>query len=217
MEKITILCDKLRCELRNEYENLKMNFYKNFPITKKDEEFIDDEFDDCNEEGYNFDENFDETYDDLDDYNNEEYDDENSDYEFFEKQVDFENNVFSKLGNYIKESKYKSLFLLIILEDVYEYLKSQEIIDFVLQDYEIEILEKLELHDLDDLLKKLTNSETFFLDMITLFFEYDCEASIEDRFKNRKLIELSNNYEYLKKFKINILDDMHYEYVKRRF
>ena len=194
MEDITIITEKLRNQVIDNYNEYRNEFFSD----KKDNyEYYED--DDIDEEIDEDDEFFDSSIDDFIEYESDQY----------EKQV------FLKLSDGIKESKYKKIIYLIFLEDVYEYIKTKQINQEKLYDYEEILLHCLEKENLNILMKKLDNSDEFMLDIITLFIEYNFDQKAEDKYKNRKVIESSNYLEYLKKFKIYLLDDMQYEYKKR--
>lgn len=148
------------------------------------------------------DEEYYEEYDNF--YEDEAFEDDNYDEEVLEKLLDF-----------IISSKYKNIFKLIIFNDVYEYIKTREISEIQLYKYELEILDKLENNDLIELLDKINYSKNFFLDLVTIFIEYNNDSFIEqEKYKNKKLLELSNNIDKLKKFKIYLFDDLQIQYKK---
>ena len=198
MEQIQILTKILRKELINKYYDLKLLEKTSCTLKYYD---LKDQFDYYNQD-----------FDDYYDYNYEDFDDKL----FEENGLMFEENVLLNLLKDIKESKYKNIFFLILFEDVYEYIKSKEIIDSNLYEYELNILKDLENIDLAKLINNIENDNEFALDIFTLFIEYDSQCLEEDRIKNKKLIELSNNIEYLDKFKIHILDTLQYQLNKRR-
>ena len=70
----------------------------------------------------------------------------------------------------------------------------------------------------NELLIKLNDfDEEIFFDVITLFFEYNLQNNFNDKYRNRILIKNSNNFECLKKFKVYILDEITFDYEKRRY
>jgi len=129
---------------------------------------------------------------------------------------DFIQDVYVELIDYIKNNQYKRIIYLILFEDIYEYMKSKEIANLKVYDYEKNIINNLENLDLTNLIKKINNNQELLLDYLTIFFEYQFENTEETKIKNKKLIELSNNQKYLNKFNISILDDLQYQYTKTR-
>lgn len=211
MEDITIITEKLRNQVIDNYNEYRNEFFSdkkdNYEYYEDDD--IDEEIDEDDE--YYEDDDIDEEIDEDDEFFDSSIDD------FIEYESDqYEKQVFLKLSDGIKESKYKKIIYLIFLEDVYEYIKTKQINQEKLYDYEEILLHCLEKENLNILMKKLDNSDEFMLDIITLFIEYNFDQKAEDKYKNRKIIESSNYLEYLKKFKIYLLDDMQYEYKKRR-
>ena len=155
-------------------------------------------------------------------YNSKSFD-SNIDYDNIEEdefceciENTFEEDVFNKLIKYIKSNNYKEIIYLILFEDIYEYIKSKQISNLKLYDYEKKMLNNLENLELIKLIKNLNNDQELLLDYLTIFFEYQFENTEETKIKNKKLIELSNNQKYLNKFNISILDDLQYQYTKTR-
>lgn len=192
MEEITIITEELRKQVINKYNEYRSEFLINEDNNYYDEnDYFEDDFDE---------DDFDEYIDDFIEYDADQYVDQ----------------IFFKLSDNIRKSKYKKIIYLIFLEDAYEYIKIRQINQKSLNDYEEVLLYCLEEENLNILLKKFDISDDFLLDIITIFIQYNLEQKIEDRYKNRKQIELSNHIDCLKKFKIYLLDNMQYEYTKRR-
>lgn len=187
MEEITIITEELRKQIINKY----IEYRSEFLINEDNNYYDEDDYDE---------DDFDEYIDDFIEYEADQYEDQ----------------IFFKLSDNIRKSKYKKIIYLIFLEDAYEYIKIRQINQKSLNAYEEVLLYFLEEENLNILLKKFDISDEFLLDIITIFIQYNLEQKIEDRYKNRKQIELSNNIDCLKKFKIYLLDNMQYEYTKRR-
>ena len=103
------------------------------------------------------------------------------------------------------------------MQDVWEYLKSRDVSRLPLMSYETATLEFLENWDIKKIFKKLNSSSDFDLNLLTIFLEYHDLNDIENRIKNKTIIELTGNDQTFNKFKINVIDDIQYEYVKRKF
>lgn len=206
MEIVSTLTEELRNKLIIEFKQLKEKLYINC-------EFDDENDFDINDDEDEFDVEFDNDY--AVEIDNNELDSTFDEYKD-EELNNFQKNVYLNLSKFIKDNKYKNIFYLIILKDVYECIKTKVLINVKVQDEEYEILEKLEDHDLEDLLRKINESEAFFLNLLTIFFIYNDDYTIIDKYKNRKIIEKSNNKQYLDKFKISFLDDIQYQYIKTR-
>ena len=192
MEEITIITEELRKQVINKYNEYRSEFLINEDNNYYYEnDYVEDDFDE---------DDFDEYIDDFIEYDADQYVDQ----------------IFFKLSDNIRKSKYKKIIYLIFLEDAYEYIKIRQINQKSLNDYEEVLLYCLEEENLNILLKKFDIFDEFLLDIITIFIQYNLEQKIEDRYKNRKQIELSNHIDCLKKFKIYLLDNMQYEYTKRR-
>ena len=198
MEEFTTITQILRSELMEKYRNLQ----NNLDIENKDEtddiDFFYDAIDEYSknnsedlEEYYNSDINED---DDLDDYD----------------------KVLLEIINYIKNNKYKNIFYLLIFNDVYEHLKTNQICNNIQYDYEMKILEFLETFNIKELINKANTSNPFFMDLIEEFTDYQILCTEEEKDKNKKIIELTNNTKYINKFKIHILDDIQKQYTKTR-
>ena len=222
MGEFETLTEILRKELMNKYRELYDVYSKKYYKNQEQDDCEDQDYSDYQEQEY--DKYEDQDYSDYDEQEYDEYEDQNCDdsidydkEDTKSKEVRYDEDVLGKLVNYIINSKYKNLFKLIILNDVYEYIKSKEISELALYTYEEEMLEKLENDDLNDLLDKIKRSENFFDDLVAVFLEYNQNTLIEqDKYKNIKLIELSNNIDKLQKFKIHIFDDLQFQYKKTR-
>ena len=143
---------------------------------------------------------------DDEDYFNEEWTTEDNDYE----------NLLLELSKYVKNNKYKNLLCLIIFNDVYEYIKANKICNIPIHVNEQAILQLLETFNINELIKKINTSNSFFLDLLDIFIEYQITSIEEEKEKNKKLIELTNNSKYIDKFKINMLDNIQKQYTKTR-
>lgn len=222
MGEFETLTEILRKELMNKYRELYDVYSKKYYKNQEQDDCEDQDYSDYQEQEY--DKYEDQDYSDYDEQEYDEYEDQNCDdsidydkEDTKSKEDRYDEDVLGKLVNYIIDSKYKNLFKLIILNDVYEYIKSKEISELALYTYEEEMLEKLENDDLNDLLDKIKRSENFFDDLVAVFLEYNQNTLIEqDKYKNIKLIELSNNIDKLQKFKIHIFDDLQFQYKKTR-
>ena len=222
MGEFETLTEILRKELMNKYRELYDVYSKKYYKNQEQDDCEDQDYSDYQEQEY--DKYEDQDYSDYDEQEYDEYEDQNCDdsidydkEDTKSKEDRYDEDVLGKLVNYIINSKYKNLFKLIILNDVYEYIKSKEISELALYTYEEEMLEKLENDDLNDLLDKIKRSENFFDDLVAVFLEYNQNTLIEqDKYKNIKLIELSNNIDKLQKFKIHIFDDLQFQYKKTR-
>lgn len=209
MDNLYTLTEDIRKKLCNEYDRLNENFHENEESTE-----ILYEIEEFNEESEYEDGEF---FEQENEYDIDSYEVDFLVNEYLEKETDnFENNVYLNLKNYIENSRYKNIIYLTILNDVYEFIKSNLLNNCKLKKYEIEILEKLEDHDTDDLLKKVNESDAFFLDLLTIFFEYNYNYTNQNKYENRKIIKTYDNTDCFKKFKIFFLDDIQYEYEKRR-
>ena len=198
MEEFTTITKILRDELMEKYKHLQNNLeIENEEETHDIDLFYDaiDEYYENNletlEEYYNTDFNED---DDLDDYD----------------------KVLLELIRYIKNNKYKNLLYLIIFNDVYEHLKTNQICNNIQNNYEVKILEFLETFNIKELINKANTSNPFFMDIIEEFTDYQILCTEEEKDKNKKIIELTNNTKYINKFKIHILDDIQKQYTKTR-
>ena len=162
------------------------------------------------------------TFDDEDFEDEDEFDDEDE-FVFVESEAlnddelkEFNEQVELKMINRIRNNKYKNIIYLVLLEDAYEYIKSNQILEKKLEDFEYNNLLILENTPLPNIIKMMNTNDEFILDIFSLFYNYNYDNSLEDKFKNRKLIHLTKNSKYLEKFKIYKLDDMQYKYYKRR-
>ncbi len=138
------------------------------------------------------------------------------DFIFKQNTTQFENDVFLRLYENIKQSKYKNIFYLIILEDTYEFIKSKQITKNNVPKFELEILKYLEQESLKNNLMRMEQDNIFVFDLMTLYFEYNYYNTVENKYNNRKLIKSNCPKSCLDKFKIYLLDDIQYEYNKRR-
>jgi hypothetical protein len=70
---------------------------------------------------------------------------------------------------------------------------------------------------MQQLFDKIENNEDFYLDLLTIYLEYQFELGneLEIKQKNRKLLELLNDTT-IKKFKINLIDNIQFQYIKTR-
>ena len=199
MEEFTTITRILRDELMEKYRSLQNNIE-----IENDEETHDIDF----------------FYESIDDYseNNLEDDDEYYNNEFDEEDIIFDDfdKVLLKLIYYTKENEYKNLLYLIIFNDIYEYLKVNQICNNDIYDHEIKILDFLETFNISELINKLDTSNAFFMDIMEIFTEYQIICTEEEKNKNKKIIELTNNTKYIDKFKINLLDDIQKQYTKTR-
>lgn len=194
MENFITLTEKITNEILSYYETTKLQFEK---LTNYEDYEDDWEYEEENMiETENFQTNLDEFMED----NFEEY----------------ENKVFKKVIEYINNSKYKNIAYLIIMQDAWEYLKTKQIINMELFDYQQSMLDFLENWDLKHFFSKIKESEEFSIDLFVLFIEYHYTHEIENRMVNRKLIELANKDKNYDKFKIKIIDDIGYQYKKTR-
>ena len=196
MEDLKIITEYLREELIKFYKDLKAKFDSIECIDEEDE--YEDDYDDNSQN--------------LSDEDLEKLADEFSDDNYYRYQREVED----KLLNKIKNSKFKKLIYFILLEDVYEYVKSEQILDGVLIDYEECYLDILEKESLEKLIDLFDNDNEFLLDIFSMFYDYNNYNTEDDKFKNRKLIELSGNLKYLEKFKVYKFDDIQYVYQKRK-
>ena len=196
MEDLKIITEYLREELIKFYKDLKAKFDSIECIDEEDE--YEDDYDDNSQN--------------LSDEDLEKLADEFSDDNYYRYQREVED----KLLNKIKNSKFKKLIYFILLEDVYEYVKSEQILDGVLIDYEECYLDILEKESLEKLIDLFDNDIEFLLDIFSMFYDYNIYNTKDDKFKNRKLIELSGNLKYLEKFKVYKFDDIQYVYQKRK-
>ncbi len=151
----------------------------------------------------------------LDEFDTDEFDD-NIDLFIEEQKIDFEEKVVSKLINDIKSSKYKKMIYLILLQDAFEFIKTEQIKKNGIDIYEKDIITHLENLDVDRLIHLLDFDDEIFFDIITLFFEYNLQNNFNDKYRNRTLIRNSNSFECLKKFKVYMLDDITFNLEKRR-
>lgn len=204
MEEFETLTKILRKELMTKYRELYHDYSKK---QYENENYGDyDDYDDENFEDY-----YDENYEDFED---EEDDTDNKEDNIDEEDL-YDEEVLDKIVRFILNSKYRNIFKLIIFNDVYEYIKSKEISGISLYEYEQEMLEKLENDSLYELLDKIKCSENFFDDLVAVFLEYNQNTLIEqERYKNIKLLELSNNIDKLKKFKVYFFDNLQFQYKK---
>ena len=191
MKNFTTLTEKIRSQILYNYEVAKQEYEKvNAEEEYEEGELNEDEINNLDELEYCLEEIL------LD--GNEEY----------------ENQVLYKVIRQIDNSKYKNITYLIMMQDIWEYLKVKQIANIELLDYEKSMLEFLEIWDLKNSFKKINSSNEFKLDLFILFIEYHYTHEIENRMINRKLIELSNNHRNYEKFKIKHLDDIQYQYKK---
>ena len=186
MDELITITQFLRDCLKNDYKNFKNSYFERLNLDKLL----------CNEDDY---------YEDFDVCVEENL-----------EPISFEEDVFFKLIDIIKNSKYKNILYLIILNDVYEHIKTKQICELHLFKQDLYLLNTLESCDLNDLFNKMNKDEDFLLDLVTIYIEYEIDCSFETKMKNKKLLELSNNYHYLNKFKINIIDDIQNQYTKTR-
>lgn len=189
--KFTTINEILRKIIIDKYYTYKQEY---MPDTE-DEPEIEDEFDDID---------INEFEDNID--------------EFIEEQkIDFEEKVISRLIDDIKSSKYKKIIYLILLQDAFEHIKTEQLKNKCIGIYEKDMIVHLENLDIDRLIHLLDFDEEIFFDVITLFFEYNLQNNFNDKYRNRILIKNSNNFECLKKFKVYILDEITFDYEKRRY
>lgn len=190
--EIEMLTEALRSQILDLYYKLKSDFLSANDIT--DEDIIDDE---------------------VDYYSDDEFLDEILDEVLANNQQQYEEEVILKLINYIKSSSYKRIMYLILLNDVFEYIKPKKMRNKELYLYEEDVLEHLERLSINKLIEMLNIDDDFFTDILTLFMEYNTNYNIDEKYRNRKLLELSDNIVYLKKFNIYLFDNIQYEYTKR--
>lgn len=195
MENLKTITEMLRDNIKDEYIHLKEKFYNDINEYNLDQELEDFDDEDLNE--------------------NYLEDDEDLDIEYLDEDEKFYNEVYAKLMNTIKASKYKKIIYLILLQDTYECIKSKKISDLELHKYETEMLNLLGGLNLKRLINKIENDEEFYLDLLTIYLEYQFELNNELKQKNKKLLELSND-KMIKKFKIYVLDDVQFQYTKTR-
>ena len=198
MEEFTTITKILRDELMEKYRYLQNNLQiENEEKTDDIDVFYDaiDEYSQNNPE-------------DLEEYYNSDFD-ENDDLDNYDK-------LLLEIINYIKDSKYNKLLYLLIFNDVYEHLKTNQICNNIQYDYEMKILEFLETFNIKELINKANTSNPFFMDLIEEFTDYQILCTEEEKDKNKKIIELTNNTKYINKFKIHILDDIQKQYTKTR-
>ncbi len=129
--------------------------------------------------------------------------------------ISFEDEVYIKLYKDILSSRYKNILNLIILNDTYEFAKTEKIKDEFLDENELEALSFIETKELNDIFKKLEKCDDFLITVLTLFFAYHASFIKEQRDENRKILE-SINDTTLHKFLIFMFDSLQYEYRKRR-
>lgn len=189
--KFTTINEILRKKIIDKYYTYKQEYMPN----TEDETEVEDEFDDID---------INEFEDNID--------------EFIEEQkIDFEEKVISRLIDDIKSSKYKKIIYLILLQDVFEHIKTEQLKNKCIGIYEKDMIVHLENLDIDRLIHLLDFDEEIFFDVITLFFEYNLQNNFNDKYRNRILIKNSKNFECLKKFKVYILDEITFDYEKRRY
>ena len=189
--KFTTINEILRKKIIDTYYNYKQEYMPDI----EDNQEIEDEFDDID---------INEFEDNID--------------EFIEEQkIDFEEKVISRLIDDIKSSKYKKIIYLILLQDAFEHIKTEQLKNKCIGIYEKDMIVHLENLDIDRLIHLLDFDEEIFFDVITLFFEYNLQNNFNDKYRNRILIKNSNNFECLKKFKVYILDEITFDYEKRRY
>ena len=191
MYKITIITEYLRSQLISFYRQLKLNFDTDY--------------------------NCDEEIDEIDEDSNYEDDELNEDYDIEINYLNYKEKVEEKIIKKIKKSEYKNIIYLILLEDVYEFIKSKQISNIEIHLYESDILNMLENTSLLKLINLLNNDDEFLLDIFSLFYDYNINNSMEQKIKNKTLIKLTNSSQFLEKFKIYKFDDMQYYINKRRF
>ena len=191
----TTITEMLRKLIVGKYYDLKEMFYNNTGENFEEDIYDVDDFEDNN------------------DFQDEEFD-ENID-DFIEEQGNnFRNEVYDNLIDDIRNRKYKKLMYLIILKDNFEYLKSRKIKYTYLGCYEDELLINLESIEPDKFSELLDADNELFLDALTIFLEYNILYDIDSKHELRKLLKYKKVS--LKKFKINLLDDMEYQLNKKR-
>lgn len=206
MNDFTTINEEIRFKIISRYEVLKQDFFKNHEnYDEIDEELETEELFCLRDADIENDELF-----GIEDEGIETDDPISLDGEDFEKEV------YDKIIDEIDKSKFKNIARLIMLQDVWEYLKSNQIINLKFLPYEEKMLEFLENWEIKDLFSKINTSKDFYRDLLVIFAEYLSISEIEDRIKNKKLIELSNNYKGYDKFKIGKIDDIQYQYTKTR-
>lgn len=225
MHKLMTLTEILREKILSNYTEYRRKFFDELDYDEDDNEYEnDDELDDDDEleDYYEYEddefEDEDETEYYIDEVTGEIVFIEDDDESMYcdEEDLEYEKKVYSKVIDNIKNSPKKKIIYLILLEDTYEYIKSKQLNDSTLFEYENSLLKKLEKVNLDNLLEEIDNNNVLLLDLLTIFIEYNLEQKLEDRYNNRKKIELTKNIKYLKKFKIYLLDNINYELNKRR-
>lgn len=190
MENFTTLTETLRSQILYYYEVVKQEF--NQLTNNEDESDYDENI--IYEDELDFEIGIDEIY--------------------LEDCEEHEIQVFNKVINYINSNKYKNIIYLIMMQDAWEYLKTKEIANIQLFDDEQYMIAFLEDWDLKNIFNKINSSKEFVMDLFVLFIEYHYTHEIENRMINRKLIELAHEEKNYNKFKIKVVDDIHYQYKK---
>ena len=160
MEDLILVTEYLREKLIKHYQDLKAKF---------------DIIDDIDED----DESYDESLEDMSDDDFKEIADELSDENYSRYQEEVEYKILDKIRN----SKFKTLIYLVLLEDVYEYIKSEQILDGILIDYEECYLNTLEKTSLKKLINSFDNDDEFLLDIFSMFYEYNIYNTEDDKIK----------------------------------
>ena len=186
MDGIITLTKILRDKMREIYNSLLQEYYDEQNFEDDDEEYEIDCEDDI------------------------ELDFDNIDFSDISGVDKFEQKIYGTLKQKIDDGDYKNFIYIMMLNDVYEYIKSREINNNKLYKYEIDVLKFLENYNIKYLLKRMSSLNEFALDIFTLYFMYDKTPEYE-REKNLKLIELSKDIETLKKFKVFIIDKVYYQ------
>lgn len=206
MDQITILTEFLRKAVFDKY-NIYSADFKNDSMISEDEEFVDKFEEDPEEKNDNKSEISIKIIggDELDKHIGE---------VLLQSDLEFEDKVCIKLIDNIKSSCYKRLIYYILLQDVFEYIKTRQRENEDLWECEVKTLQKLENLTLEKLIKLMDSDICFLQDILELFVEYIKERDIEDRLINRRKIESSPSIECLKKFRIYLLDDIQYHIVE---
>lgn len=131
-------------------------------------------------------------------------------------KLSYEEEVYIKMYQNILESEEKNILSLVILNDAYEFAKTEQIKDNLEDKEELKVISFLETESLTNILKKLEECDDFLISIFTLFFAYHSEYYQEDRDQNRAILKATDNLKHLNKFLIAPLDVLQYEYNKRR-
>lgn len=188
MEKFNTITQILRTEFLETYRNLQNEFNKSEYSDDDDTDFFED--------------------DDIEENELEDSEENNV--------FDIDKEILCDLAIYTRNHEFKNLLYLIMFNDVYEYIKVNQICDNTTFDYEIKILNFLETFSINELIDKVDSSCAFLVDVVRIFTEYQIYYTKNEKTKSRKILELTNNIKNINKFKICILDDIQKQYTKTK-